>query len=94
MVAKTGSGLADIVTTGGYDTTCSNVKTCNQPNWTKDAKGNQTDYTYDTTHGGVLTVTAPGADQARSAAARYGYISLQAYFSIGTIVALGQPVTS
>ena len=60
-VAKSGSGLADIVTTAGYDATCSNVATCNQPNWTKDAKGNQTDYTYDPTTGNLLTVTSPAA---------------------------------
>ncbi len=59
QVAKSGSGLSDIVTTAGFDTTCTNVKTCNQPNWTKDAKNNQTDYTYDSTHGGVLTITKP-----------------------------------
>ncbi len=57
--AKSGSGLADIVTTASYPSSCSNPVTCNSPDWTKDAKGNQTDYTYDTTHGGVLTVTAP-----------------------------------
>jgi RHS repeat-associated protein len=60
-VAKSGSGLADIVTSAGYDATCSNVATCNQPNWTKDAKGNQTDYTYDPTTGNLLTVTSPAA---------------------------------
>jgi RHS repeat-associated protein len=60
-VAKAGSGLADLVTTASYPSTCTNVKTCNQPSWTKDAKNNQTDYTYDDTHGGVLTVTAPAA---------------------------------
>jgi len=59
---KPGSGLSATTTYSGYDATCSNLKTCNQPNWTKDAKGNQTDYTYDSTHGGVLTVTLP-ADQ-------------------------------
>jgi len=61
---KPGSGLSAVtVYQAGYDTTCANLKTCNQPNWTKDAKGNQTDYTYDATHGGVLTVTLP-ADSA------------------------------
>jgi RHS repeat-associated protein len=43
----------------GYDAPCTVAVKCNRPNWTKDAKGNQTDYTYDPTHGGVLTVTAP-----------------------------------
>ena len=60
-VAKSGSGLADIVATANYDATCTNAATCNQPNWTKDAKGNQTDYTYDPTTGNVLTVTSPAA---------------------------------
>jgi RHS repeat-associated protein len=60
-VAKSGSGLSDIVTTANYDATCSNAATCNQPNWTKDAKGNQTDYTYDPTTGNLLTVTSPAA---------------------------------
>ncbi|GAA0336010.1 hypothetical protein GCM10009087_53080 [Sphingomonas oligophenolica] len=45
-VAKSGSGLADIVTAAGYDTTCANTATCNSPNWIRDAIGNQTDYTY------------------------------------------------
>jgi len=59
QVAKPGSGLANIVTTTGYDATCANPITCNQPNWTKDALGNQTDYTYDATHGGLTSVTLP-----------------------------------
>ncbi|MEI9905316.1 MAG: hypothetical protein WDN06_16215 [Asticcacaulis sp.] len=48
--------------TSSYPSTCTNPVTCNQPTWTRDAKGNETDYTYDSTHGGVLTVTLP-ADQ-------------------------------
>ncbi len=50
-----------------YPATCTNAKTCNKPTWTKDALGNQTDYTYDSTHGSVLTVKAPspGAGIAR-----------------------------
>jgi RHS repeat-associated protein len=60
-VAKSGSGLTDIATTANYDATCANAVTCNQPNWTRDAKGNQTDFTYDPTTGNVLTVTSPAA---------------------------------
>ncbi|WP_080572831.1 RHS repeat domain-containing protein [Sphingobium yanoikuyae] len=61
QVAKAGSGLADIVTTAGYESSCSNAKTCNKPIWTRDAKGNQTDYTYNSTHGGLVTTTKPAA---------------------------------
>ncbi len=56
---KPGSNLSDSVMTAGYDSVCANPKTCNKPNWVRDAKGNQTDYTYDAAHGGVLTVTSP-----------------------------------
>lgn len=80
-VSKTPGTPADIVTTAGFDATCSNAKTCNQPNWTKDARNNQTDYTYDSTHGGVLTVTRPapttGAVRPQT---RTGYSGLQAYY--------------
>ena len=58
-VPKPSVGGTSIITTAGFDASCTVAVKCNQPNWTKDAKGNQTDYTYDTTHGGVLTVTAP-----------------------------------
>ncbi|MCR5869376.1 MULTISPECIES: RHS repeat-associated core domain-containing protein [unclassified Sphingomonas] len=57
--AKPGSGLSDIVTSASYASTCSNPVTCNLPTSTTDARGKVTDYTYDSTHGGVLTVTGP-----------------------------------
>jgi YD repeat-containing protein len=57
-VPKSGSGPT-IVTSASFDSTCSNPVTCNRPNSTTDARGNVTYYTYDSTHGGVLTVTAP-----------------------------------
>ncbi|MEA3044958.1 MAG: hypothetical protein QOH47_2796 [Sphingomonadales bacterium] len=58
-VAKSGSGLSDVVTSASYDSTCSNIRTCNRPNSVTDARGNTTNFTYDSTHGGLLTVTAP-----------------------------------
>jgi len=73
-VAKSGSGLPDMVTTASYDTNCTNALTCNQPNSAADSRGNTTDFTYDSTHGGVLTVTGPaasgGADRPQT---RYSY---------------------
>ncbi len=47
MVSKTPGTPPDIVTSAFYPGTCTNLKTCNLPTWTRDAKGNQTDYTYD-----------------------------------------------
>ena len=60
-VAKPGSGVADIITSASFDTTCTVRVKCNKPNSVTDARGQVTDITYDTTHGGVLTVTAPAA---------------------------------
>jgi RHS repeat-associated protein len=62
QVAKSGSGLADIVTSAAYPATCVSPvtpATCNQPTATTDARGFRTDYVYNTTHGGVISVTAP-----------------------------------
>lgn len=84
-VAKAGSGLADIVTTASYPAACSNAKTCNKPDWTRDAKGNQTDYTYNATHGGTLTVTAPAAITGGTRPqTRYSYTSLNSYFKVSS----------
>lgn len=93
--SKTPGTPADIVTTAGYEVSCANPKVCNKPVWTKDAKGNQTDYTYDPNHGGVLSVTAPApVSGGVRPQTRYSYTSLQAYYknSAGTIVASGQPI--
>ena len=59
VVAKGGPTAGTIVTSAGYDATCGNPVKCNKPNWTKDARNNQTDYVYDPVHGGVLSVTQP-----------------------------------
>lgn len=89
-VAKPGSGLADIVTSAAYLPTCANPIVCNQPTSTTDARGNVTDYTYDPTHGGVLTVTAPAPSPgATRPQTRVTYAAQTAYFknSAGAIVA-------
>jgi RHS repeat-associated protein len=91
VTPKAGSGLSAATVTAGYDATCTNVKTCNQPNWTKDALGNQTDYTYDATHGGVLTVTAPAGANGVRPQTRYSYAQIPTYAknSAGTTVQVG-----
>jgi RHS repeat-associated protein len=70
---KPGSGLANIVTSASYNATCTNVVTCNQPNSTTDGKGFVTNYTYDPTHGGVLTVTRPDPGNGIRPQVRYSY---------------------
>lgn len=72
-VAKSGSGLSNIVTGASYDATCTNIVKCNKPNSTTDARSNVTDHTYDTIHGGLLTATLPAAPNGIRPQTRYSY---------------------
>lgn len=56
---KSGSGLSATSIYANYDSTCLNPVKCNKPNWTQDARGNYTYYTYDPTHGGTTLVQSP-----------------------------------
>jgi hypothetical protein len=67
------------VTAASYPTTCSNFKTCNKPTSTTDAKGKVTDYTYDATHGGLLTESAPADANGIRAVKRYAYVQRYAW---------------
>jgi RHS repeat-associated protein len=92
--AKPGSGFADIVMTASYPATCTNRKTCNKPTYIIDARGKQTDFTYDATHGGVLTVTSPAAPNGIRPQKRYSYAQLYAWIknSSGGYVQASMPV--
>lgn len=95
VVAKSGSGLSDIVSTATYPSSCTNPVICNEPISTTDARGNTTNYAYDSTTGLVTIITAPapttGATRPQK---RFSYTALQAYFSNGSsVTASGQPVT-
>lgn len=93
QVAKSGSGLADIVTTASYDTTCANPLKCNKPNWTQDALGNRTDYTYDAVHGQVTrvqlpspTADAPGTETGTRPEINYVYTAMKAKILQGGVL--------
>ena len=94
-VAKPGSGLANIVTSAAYAASCANVMICNKPTSTTDAKGNVTDYSYDATHGGILSVTAPAATPGGiRPQSRTSYTALQARVRVsGGAIGLAAPVT-
>ncbi|MGH6617679.1 MAG: hypothetical protein ACRECS_26160, partial [Sphingomonas sp.] len=78
---KPGSGLAEIATmTADYPLACDNPRTCNKPVWVRDAKGNQTDYTYDPRHGGILTETRPADAAGIRPQTRYSYAELYAWY--------------
>ncbi|WP_233503531.1 RHS repeat domain-containing protein [Sphingomonas psychrotolerans] len=67
------SGISQTVFEAGFDAACTNPVTCNKPNWTKDANGNQTDYIYDQVHSGVLTLTLPADASGIRPQKRYTY---------------------
>lgn len=85
LVAKTPGSPADIVTTYTYDATCANAVTCNLPKSITDARGAVTDYNYDSTHGGILSVTGPAGANGIRQQTRYGYVGLAAPFGGGTV---------
>jgi hypothetical protein len=58
-VARTGSGLPDIVRRTGYDCLPSTIKFCDKPINGIDANGNETDLTYAPAHGGILSEMQP-----------------------------------
>ncbi len=90
VVPKSGSGLANIVTSASYDTTCTYVVKCNKPNSTTDALGHVTSYTYSTVHGGVLSMTQPAVGGiAPQVAYSYAQIPTYALNSSGTLVQVG-----
>ncbi|QMW22469.1 RHS repeat-associated core domain-containing protein [Sandaracinobacteroides saxicola] len=94
-VAKTGSGLINIVTSAAFPATCDNRKTCNQPISTTDGRGAVTNYEYEPTAGLPSIVTAPVAPNGVRPQVRYTYSSLYAWYkdSSGTLVQAPTPVT-
>lgn len=57
--AKAGSGLADIVSTAVFPTTCTNAVTCNKPVSATDPENNTVNYSWDPVHGGLLQSQLP-----------------------------------
>lgn len=80
-VAKPGLSQPDIITSATY--ACGNPKTCSKPATMTDAKGNVTSWTYDATHGGVLTQTMPAVDGVQ-AKKRYAYAQHYAWVKAGS----------
>lgn len=91
VVPRAGSGLSNLVTTAGYPATCSNVNTCNKPDYVIDDAGIRTDYTYDSSSGGVATVTKQAVGGV-APQTRYAYSQFTPYVknSAGTLVPSSQ----
>ena len=100
QVPATGSGLSNITTSASFPGSCSNMKTCNQPASTTNALGYRTDYTYDSTHGGVTAITLPAASGSTPVGSgtrpetRLSYTSLTAWYKNagGSLVSSGASV--
>lgn len=67
-----------LTTTVGLVSSCTvqNYRVCNKPTYIQDPKGNQTDFTYDPAHGGILTETLPPDDNGVRPQKRYSYSQL------------------
>lgn len=91
--AKPGSGLADLVTSATYN--CAFAINCTKPVTMTDARGAVSGFSYDTTHGGLLTKMdpAPVSGGARPLVVRT-YVQKYAYIknSGGSLVAAATPV--
>ena len=90
---KANSGLSTIVQSATYPSTCDYIVSCNKPTAVLDANGNETDYTYDAVHGGVLTETYPSANGIRSQIRRT-YVQRYAWYlnATGTMTRDANPV--
>jgi hypothetical protein len=56
---KPGTGLPNRIVSASFPASCTNYFTCSKPTSVTDQKGNQTSFTYEPNHGGVLTETNP-----------------------------------
>lgn len=83
-VPKPGGGLSNIVITAIYPTSCTNKFTCNKPTSITDANGRETDFTYDPTHGGILTKTLPPDSSGIYPVYRYSYVQRYAWTHNGS----------
>lgn len=83
-IAKPGSGLADIVTSATFAPCNTTPLSCTKPLTTTDARGNVTTYTYDSSHGGVLTETDPADSHGVQRVKRYAYVQRYAWISNGS----------
>lgn len=76
---KNKSGGGDLVETAYYASSTGTVPCygimCFRPAWTKDAMGKQTDYTWDTNHGGMLTKVEPSSTGGKRQKTIYEYYS-------------------
>ena len=72
--------LPAVVLEAGYPSSCSNIKTCNKPNWVKDGNGGITYYSYHGQSGEIRKIILPPNDQGLSPATHFEYTKKFAKF--------------
>lgn len=74
-----GSSLSSVNLFADYDWSGCNALSCNEPDWTKDGKGNETDYTYNPSNGEIATVMLPPDNNGVRPQTNYTYAQQYAY---------------
>jgi RHS repeat-associated protein len=79
-IPKPGSAEPTLNWSASYPASCVVTTTayCGEPSYTIDPRGKRTDYTYDPTHGGILTKTLPADANGIRPQIRYTYTQLSA----------------
>lgn len=95
-IPEEGGGNPVYTSTAGFENNCggSSVKTQHGAAWIKDAKGNQTEYTYHCASGNVATVTKPAGNNGIRPQVRYTYMQKYARYKdrSGQVVQADSPV--
>ena len=87
--------VTTITTSANFDTTCSFPAKCNQPNYTIDGNGHETNYTYNTSTGQPLTIVRPTGANSLRPETDFTYTSEYAWYkgSAGTILRAASPIS-
>ena len=83
LIAKPGTSASDIVTSAAFPASCANIKTCNKPTSTTDARLATTTFNWNANNGELDSVTSPAVNGV-SPQTRYAYTQVQP--------ASGQPI--
>ncbi|MBV9344838.1 MAG: hypothetical protein JOZ03_07600 [Gammaproteobacteria bacterium] len=94
LVPKSGSPLSSVPLAANYIWSGCTAVNCNEPNWVKDGNQNETDYTYDPIHGGILTKTLPPGPNGIRPQTTYTYAQRYAWVlnSSGAYVQSAAPI--
>ena len=84
LTPKPGSGLSPLTANIAYPTSCVDGRNCHVPLSMTDARGAQTDFTYDPASGMMLTKTLPPDANGIRAQTRFTWQQMQAIYKQGT----------